>query len=407
MNTTRVGTEFENKVFDYVSSLLDTEGFLGTTKKYSKVFKHKKYKCAATDREIDFDITIETYNHQANSDEWSSLIILECKNYSQKVDIADLDEFTAKMNSISRSGIKGCMVSTVGYSRTEIDQAKKDHIALTVFAKNDMEWYTTRNTHMESEYLMKMLLGKSQIGCTPVIYHDGNFTNLIDFLKSAGAAITKKNEVFIPFYKDVTIKQKANELYGRCKYVTNDIAGETLAKLYPDVKIRFDDLSAGILGTFSFDEKVITISNVIIDDEHRRNFTLAHEIGHLCLHEPFMRGHAKKFVDYSMDKMKLLQDDLIKRMEQQANKFASFLLMPQGKLEAEVNRLLELTGNRTGRFYLDNQMCNIKEVDGVLKSLSQTFNVSKEAMKIRLIKEGLLIDNSKEPQRINRIIKKW
>ena len=406
MNTTRVGTEFENKVFDYVSSLLDTEGFLGTTKKYSKVFKHKKYKCAATDREIDFDITIETYNHQANSDEWSSLIILECKNYSQKVDIADLDEFTAKMNSISRSGIKGCMVSTVGYSRTEIDQAKKDHIALTVFAKNDMEWYTTRNTHMESEYLMKMLLGKSQIGCTPVIYHDGNFTNLIDFLKSAGAAITKKNEVFIPFYKDVTIKQKANELYGRCKYVTNDIAGETLAKLYPDVKIKFDDLSAGILGTFSFDEKVITISNVIIDDEHRRNFTLAHEIGHLCLHEPFMRGHAKKFVDYSMDKMKLLQDDLIKRMEQHANKFASFLLMPQGKLEAEVNRLLELTGNRTGRFYLDNQMCNIKEVDGVLKSLSQTFNVSKEAMKIRLIKEGMLIDDSKEPQRINRIIQK-
>ena len=406
MNTTRVGTEFENKVFDYVSSLLDTEGFLGTTKKYSKVFKHKKYKCAATDREIDFDITIETYNHQANSDEWSSLIILECKNYSQKVDIADLDEFTAKMNSISRSGIKGCMVSTVGYSRTEIDQAKKDHIALTVFAKNDMEWYTTRNTHMESEYLMKMLLGKSQIGCTPVIYHDGNFTNLIDFLKSAGAAITNKNEVFIPFYKDVTIKQKANELYGKCDYVTNDIAGETLAKLYPDVKIRFEDLPAGILGTFSFDEKVITISNVIIDDEHRRNFTLAHEIGHLCLHEPFMRGHAKKFVDYSMDKMKLLQDDLIKRMEQHANKFASFLLMPQGKLEAEVNRLLELTGNRTGRFYLDNQMCNIKEVDGVLKSLSQTFNVSKEAMKIRLIKEGLLIDDSKEPQRINRIIQK-
>ena len=407
MNTTRVGTEFENKVFDYVSSLLDTEGFLGTTKRYSKVFKHKKYKCAATDREIDFDITIETYNPQANRDEWSSLIILECKNYSQKVDIADLDEFTAKMNSISRSGIKGCMVSTVGYSRTEIDQAKKDHIALTVFANNDMEWYTTRNTRMESEYLMEMLLGKSQIGCTPAIYHDGNFTNLIDFLKSAGAAITKKNEVFIPFYKDVTIKQKANELYGRCNYVTNDIAGETLAKLYPDVKIRFDDLPAGILGSFSFDDRVITISNVIIDDEHRRNFTLAHEIGHLCLHEPFMRGHAKKFVDYSMDKMKLLQDDLIKRMEQHANKFASFLLMPQGKLEAEVNRLLELTGNRTGRFYLDNQMCNIKEVDGVLKSLSQTFNVSKEAMKIRLIKEGLLIDDSKEPQRINRIIQKW
>ena len=102
MNTTNKGTGFENKVFDYVSMLLDTDGFLGATKKYSMIFKHKKYKCAASERWIDFEITIETYNPQSTSEEWSSLIILECKNYNQKVDIADLDEFANKMNLISR-----------------------------------------------------------------------------------------------------------------------------------------------------------------------------------------------------------------------------------------------------------------------------------------------------------------
>lgn len=407
MNTTNKGTGFENKVFDYVSMLLDTDGFLGATKKYSMIFKHKKYKCAASERWIDFEITIETYNPQSTSEEWSSLIILECKNYNQKVDIADLDEFANKMNLISRSGIKGCMVTTVGYSKTEIEQAKKDHIALAVFSNSDMEWYVTRNTKMQSEYLMDMLQGYAKTGCSPVLYNEGAFENLIDFLKNEGAAISEKNVVFVPFYRDTTIKQKAGELYGKCEFMTNDVAGEVLAKLFPDIKIRFEDLNLGMLGFFSFDERVITISNEIIADEHRRNFTLAHEIGHLCLHEPYLRNHAKKFVDYSTDSIKLLQDDLVKMMEVQANSFASYLLMPQTRLINEVNRVFKLMDIRTGRFYLDNQMCNIKDVETALRSLSDTFNVSKEAIKYRLIKERLLIDNSRGPRRINQIFKKW
>ena len=405
MNTTKKGLEFENRVFDYVSSLLDTEGFLGTTKKLSKIFQHKKYKCAATDREIEFDITIETYNPHSDSEQWSSLIVLECKNYSQKVDIGDLDEFASKMNSISRTGIKGCMVTTEGYSRIGIEQAKKDHIALIVFSKGSLDWYATRNTKMHSEDLMEQLLGHTCVGCIPVFYNDGVFSNLIDFLKDAGATISEKNVVFIPYYKDDIIKQKAGELYGKCNFVTNDIAGEVLAKIYPDVRIRFDNLEEGLLGTFSFDERVITLSYEIMNDEHRRNYTLAHEIGHLCLHEPCLRVHAKRLVDYSIDSLKLLQDDFIKRIEQQANKFASFLLIPQGKLYTEVKKLFKQMDIRTGKFYLDNQMCNIKDVNAALTSLSQTFHVSKEAMKIRLIKDGLLVNDSREPQRINRVFR--
>ena len=229
----------------------------------------------------------------------------------------------------------------------------------------------------------------------------------LDFLKNEGAAISEKNVVFVPFYRDTTIKQKAGELYGKCEFMTNDVAGEVLAKLFPDIKIRFEDLNLGMLGFFSFDERVITISNEIIADEHRRNFTLAHEIGHLCLHEPYLRNHAKKFVDYSTDSIKLLQDDLVKMMEVQANSFASYLLMPQTRLINEVNRVFKLMDIRTGRFYLDNQMCNIKDVETALRSLSDTFNVSKEAIKYRLIKERLLIDNSRGPRRINQIFKKW
>lgn len=407
MNTTKIGSDFEDKVYNYVESLLDMEAFMGVTKKYSKIFKHKKYKCVGTDRKIDFDITIETYNSEKKDGEWSSLIVLECKKYSQKVDIADLDEFTTKMKKISESGIKGVMITTKGYSRTGIEQARKDHIALAVFSDLEMDWLVTRNTQMQSEYFMETLLGQTLPGCNPLLYDEGTFTNIIDFFKESGVAISEKNIVFIPFYKDDTIKQKANELYKKCTFETNDIVGEILAKLYPDVRIRFEELRSGILGAFSFDERVITLSNTIINDEHRRNFTMAHEIGHLCLHEPYLRNHARKFVDYNMDKIKLLQDDILKTMEQQANKFASFLLIPQERLVIEVKKLFVSMNNRTGRFYLDNQVCNINEVQRALKSLSQTFNVSKEAMKIRLIKEGLLIDEYKGPQRMIHILGKY
>lgn len=66
-------------------------------------------------------------------------------------------------------------------------------------------------------------------------------------------------------------------------------------------------------------------------------------------------------MDYSTDSIKLHQDDLVKMMEVQANSFASYLLMPQTKLINEVNRIFKLMNIRTGRFYLDNQMCNIKK----------------------------------------------
>ena len=105
------------------------------SKKHSKIFQHKNYKCAGLNRVIDFDITIETYNPNCNQQEWSSLVIIECKCLSHTVDISDLDEFETKMKKISDSGIKGIMVTTKGFTSNSIEQAKKAHIA----------WYYQRN----------------------------------------------------------------------------------------------------------------------------------------------------------------------------------------------------------------------------------------------------------------------
>lgn len=404
MNTTEKGTEFEDKVYDYVVDLLNTDGFLGATKPYSKIFRHKKYRCIGTNRKIEFDITIETYNPEVENGEWSSLIILECKNYSYTVDIADLDEFESKMNNVSHSAIKGVMITTKGFSANGIEQAKKHHISLAVFSECEKKWLVARSKRYNPEDYKRMLMGYSSIGSTPIIYSDGNYLNMIDFLKSTGASISEKHFVSVKYLTEETIESKVNEIYHSLILGTNDIAGEVLTKMYPDVSIRFDILPADVLGTFSFDDRVITVSNEIKNDLHRRNFTLAHEVGHLYLHESVLKDHTDGFEDYSIDSLSLIQNETVRRMEIQANIFAAYLLVPKNRLIIEVIKIFENLNIRKGHFYLDNQLCNIRECDMGLTSLSNTFHVSKEAIKYRLIKENLWVEAQINPQRIGAFL---
>ena len=86
MNTTTIGTEFEKKVYQYLEVLLKTEKLPNASSKYSKIFYHKKYICGRSGRAIETDISIETYNPYAgNQEQWSTLIIIECKCYNSKV----------------------------------------------------------------------------------------------------------------------------------------------------------------------------------------------------------------------------------------------------------------------------------------------------------------------------------
>ena len=87
----------------------------------------------------------------------------------------------------------------------------------------------------------------------------------------------------------------------------------------------------------------------------------------------------------------------------QADLFASYLLIKQDVLMKEVARLFTQFSVTKGRLYLDNQRCNISLVNSIVNQLSTIFNVSKEAIKVRLQKENLLVvSNNYSPQRMER-----
>lgn len=407
MNTTKIGNEFEDKVYQYLSSLLETDEMPGASKSHSKIFKHKKYKAAATDRTFDFDITIENYNPQMKADDWSSIIVIECKKYSNKVDIADLDEFSGKLSRFSQTGVKGIMVTTKGFSKTEIEQAKKDHIGLVVMSENHNEWIVARNPYNKQEHSMSILCGINKVGLIPIAFSDSRFLNLVDLLQNFGAVICEKNIMNVPFLKNENLLEMATELYSSWNVGKDDIAGEILAKAYPNIKIRYSELPERMLGVLSVKEGVITLSDELVYDVHRQHFTLAHELGHLYLHGEILEKHIQSYREYEETAVAMLSDEVIKRLEVQANCFASYLLMPQKRFYFCVAQLFKEKSITTGRLYLDNQPCNISDVRYILGKLSEEFNVSKEAAKMRLINEGLLTIHNSAPRRIENIFTGW
>ena len=116
---------------------------------------------------------------------------------------------------------------------------------------------------------------------------------------------------------------------------------------------------------------------VFVNSSHhprRRRFSLAHELGHFILHTPDMTTAKDKLVIYHRHSFNDPNKDLKKqKREREANQFAAALLMPSDKV-IKVARDLELD-------LLD---------DNAIDIIAQRFDVSNQAMSIRLQQLDLL-----------------
>lgn len=409
MNTTLQGESYEDKVYAYFSSLLDNDILPFAPKAYSKIFKHKSYK-TATSREIICDITIETYNPLGNKDTWSSLVVIECKHSrnskSRNIDHGDYDEFERKLQRLSQFGVKGIMVTNKGFTITEIEEARLNHIALVVLSDNiepSADWIVSRDVNTNAEDMMPILYGNQKGGLQPVVYY-GCFTSIHEVLKNFGIIVSNKHNVSIPFKTKETIKKEAQDLYKLfLKHKSSDPAGEILAKKYPMYRIDFMDMLNGQLATLSFSNKLITLSKELICDGNRMRFTLAHEVAHLELHEDILKQHLRthRETEWSVAKM---PDNIIKRMEIQANQFASYLLMPDFYFIPAIQKLFNIHRISKGYIYKDYQPCNQQLCKAIIGTLSEQFLVSQKAVEIRMLTEGWLQEGSDRPLRINEFL---
>jgi Zn-dependent peptidase ImmA (M78 family) len=113
----------------------------------------------------------------------------------------------------------------------------------------------------------------------------------------------------------------------------------------------------------------------------RRRFTIAHELGHFCLHA-FEAVHVDKAgYGSGFGRLKLRDESSsagIDPEEVEANFFAAELLMPARFLEHELRRYPNLD-------FLDESSFN-----EAVRSLAKQFKVSPQSLSIRLVQLGLL-----------------
>ena len=83
-----------------------------------------------------------------------------------------------------------------------------------------------------------------------------------------------------------------------------------------------------------------------------------------------------------------------RRLEIQANIFASHLLLPKERFMLEVFKYFIQKNVNKNYLYLDKQTGNFHLVFNLINQLSLKFGASNEAIKIRLIALGLLKDKS-------------
>lgn len=398
MNTTKIGTKYELKVKAIVEQLIEVDGVPGVGKCH-RVFWQKGYECDFG-RIIKFDITIESYLDANYRDrgEWSSIVIIECKKYSNKVDISDLDEFQAKLNNFSHFSIKPILVSSGGFTQMEYITAKGRHIALVRYDGDaDWKWEMPRDTKgNKSEEYFSILSGNSAIGSSPLAEYDGIYYNLSELLNKFGITIKQHKAPKLQVLTKTRTKEIANEYYSSFSNIDNDIPGNILSRSFPDFRISFTTLPYGELAHTSILKRVIILDNSLLSDLNRRQFTLAHELGHIFLHSELLSY-------YEVNNIQPNSVDY-KWMENQANWFASYILMPSVRFAQEVRTVLIAHGLKLGKLYIDKQPGKVCIYRSVFNCLSNIFHVSQAALRIRMTEEGLLIDTTNQPQRISKIM---
>lgn len=175
----------------------------------------------------------------------------------------------------------------------------------------------------------------------------------------------------IRYIKEKEISQKADDLLNTFKKQypqpqnNIEINIEAIAS-FLGLKVYFQDLkssfSSNVLGMIIPSEKTIFIDKSIEPigknkdiNEKVLRFTLAHEIGHYILHKDYDPAFF-----YGLNKQEKI------RVEIQANKFASNILMPKDNFTTEYHKHYS------------------SDLDCIINNLSNAFNVSKQSVKYRI-----------------------
>lgn len=410
------GDSFEKLVYDVLKGILDNDEFFVNGKR-SNLFWKKGYFSKDRRSEIITDLSIETYLPKSN--DYSLLTIIECKNLNKPVPVDDIEEFESKLRQIGEHNLKGVMVSKSGFQRGTSNFAVSMGIGLiNIQENNEIQWVNYRKDKKKEAISIaaiesKLLSLNSYDSNFFAFFKNQAYENLPELLLDIEVIDNFENSIkyiYLPYLEEDEIRRRTeliftDELYENFRLNTDKVC-EFLSEEM-SLEFIFDKiLGQKILGKINFNPLQIFISSKLFLNKYRWRFTLAHEIGHLILH----KTRLEKFIDSNIDIENTLSVEKKeisiqnKRLEIQANLFASYLLMPQVPLLKRVQHFFQKENIHKGYLYLDSQPVNKKLVMGFLKELQDHFEVSFSVAKYRLIGLDLLREATERKKKSNNFM---
>ncbi len=193
---------------------------------------------------------------------------------------------------------------------------------------------------------------------------------------------TTEHKIKLEQLKEIRSASELLELvYGDIEHLQIPITPDKIIKKIKNLNlssdIDFDDWDkAGYIKVNRKDDSAIKDISIWVnplEPEVRRRFTTAHELGHL-IHDIYPEIEDSNLSDEFIEVLNRKEGQRSFR-ETRANRFAGQLLMPAHLVRKEVNNLIERV----------NQSDKKKiSADSAIKMLSELFDTSNDAMRIRL-----------------------
>lgn len=427
LSSTKKGNALEQRVRDLLQTEIDADRFWAK-KSNCKVFWKKGYHSKDRGGDIVFDVSIEVYLPGAK--EYSTLVLVECKNYAHSVPVDDVEEFFTKVQQVAAANAKAVVASTASFQSGSRAFAKSKGIGLMrCFEPGGFKWElrrsasaSARSTSPDEAHLVEAGLSQQEFQSlafdlylqSPTRETNSLWDFFEDIVAGSGLAPLQIRKISnprskianqVPFYEKDDLESRGAEILAELGYSGGLVALDALCEREAKrsgltVNFQVPNPSGPALnpalGRIQFEPLVIDVYAQESENPGRDRFTLAHELAHHLL------GHGKYLVrescddsDFALQRRALVDGSDVARMEFQANFLAASLLLPRAHVIEDFSRALrslDLVNKGFGHLYVDDQPCNLQNYEIVTGHLMRKYGVSRTAAKVRLEVMGLLRD---------------
>lgn len=388
--TVRRGDIYEAWVASYIQQIYN--GASRVT-----IHRKKKYPQRISDsKPLEIDVSIEEKVFVDRDAEYDKLTIVECKDHNSPIKREVIDHLIVRRSDLNAND--AICFSTSGFQSGAIETAKHAGVKLVVLPKDSLQahWLNRRNTPISSSARIGSILrglGLSPFRIYPprvpdIVYSEVELLALLDSLHSIEGLPP------VPYISSEEIKCRALAVLPR-DYIERHIDIELILSLISQQGysvLKDADLNKeNVLGVCDFQEKEVRIYPQ--ENRGRLAFTLVHELGHILLHEKFFKDNQLQALEDTNESCEVGSSDPLfhsQFLEMQANKFASYFLMPDDLMWSLWAAFKQEQRIAKAHLYIDSQPVNQELYKAFVRKANTVTVVSAEALRYRLKELNIL-----------------